>query len=46
MVLIVVARLILVDIWNLPTGGKVVTFGIIGALLLSTAFIKKLSHHE
>lgn len=37
----VVARLLLVDIWSLDTPGRIVTFGSIGVLLISTAFISR-----
>jgi hypothetical protein len=35
----VVGRLLLVEIWSMTIGGKIVTFFAIGALLMSTAFI-------
>jgi uncharacterized membrane protein len=37
----VVARLLFVDIWQMDIVGRVVTFGAIGILLISTAFIGK-----
>lgn len=37
----VVGRLLLVEIWSMTIGGKIVTFFAIGALLMSTAFIRK-----
>ena len=36
-----VARLLLVDVWDMELGGRIITFLIIGALLISTAFIRK-----
>ncbi len=38
---LVVIRLLLVDIWEMELGGKIITFFIIGALLISTAFLGK-----
>lgn len=35
----VILRLLTVDIWNMDITGKIVTFFLIGALLMSTAFI-------
>jgi len=35
----VVGRLLLVDVWNMELAGRVATFFVIGALLVSTAFI-------
>jgi hypothetical protein len=37
----VVARLLLVDIWEMPIAGRIVTFFVIGVMLISTAFIGK-----
>lgn len=37
----VVARLVVIDVWQMELFGRVVTFGAIGILLVSTAFIKK-----
>ncbi|TSC72037.1 MAG: Uncharacterized protein G01um101448_1054, partial [Parcubacteria group bacterium Gr01-1014_48] len=37
----VILRLLTVDIWNMDITGKIVTFFLIGALLVSTAFIGK-----
>lgn len=34
----VVIRLILVDVWTMEIGGRIITFFLIGALLMSTAF--------
>lgn len=36
---IVVVRLLLVDVWNMALTGKIITFFLVGALLISTAFI-------
>lgn len=41
-VLGVVGRLLLIDVWEMSLEGRIITFVIIGALLISTAFIKKL----
>lgn len=37
----VVLRLLLVEVWNMDLGGRIITFLIIGGMLISTAFIKK-----
>jgi len=37
----VAARLFLVDVWNMEMAGKIMTFFLIGALLVSTAFLGK-----
>lgn len=37
----VVIRLILVDVWNMQLTGRIITFFLIGALLMSTAFLGK-----
>ncbi len=36
----VVGRLLLIDVWHMELAGRVVTFIVIGILLISTAFIK------
>jgi uncharacterized membrane protein len=36
---LVVARLLLVDVWKMEMAGRIVTFFLIGALLVSTAFL-------
>lgn len=41
LLLFVVGRLLLVDVWQMALGGRVVTFLGIGLLLLATAFISK-----
>jgi len=38
---LVVARLLLIDVWQMELVGRVVTFGAIGIMLISTAFIGK-----
>jgi uncharacterized membrane protein len=38
---LIVVRLILVDISHMQIGGKIITFLLIGALLISTAFLEK-----
>ena len=35
----VVARLLLVDVWGMELTGRIITFFLIGTLLVSTAFI-------
>lgn len=42
---LVVARLLLVDVWQMAIAGRIVTFLSIGVLLISTAFIKKFNDH-
>jgi uncharacterized membrane protein len=37
----VVLRLLVIDIWQMSVGGRVVTFFVIGILLISTAFLKR-----
>ncbi len=37
----VIARLFLVDVWNMELTGRIITFFLLGALLVSTAFIGK-----
>ncbi|MDO8499912.1 MAG: DUF2339 domain-containing protein [bacterium] len=41
MVGFVVARLFLVDVWRMELAGRIITFFLIGALLVSTAFLGK-----
>jgi hypothetical protein len=38
---IVVARLLLIEVWQMALTGKIITFLAIGILLISTAFVKK-----
>ena len=37
----VIARLFIIDVWNMELAGKIITFFLLGALLVSTAFIGK-----
>jgi hypothetical protein len=37
----VVLRLLLIDVWQMDLVGRIITFFVIGTLLISTAFIKK-----
>ncbi len=37
----VVARLLFIDVWQMEISGRIVTFLLVGILLISTAFIKK-----
>jgi hypothetical protein len=37
----VVLRLLLVEVWNMELSGKIITFLVVGLLLMSTAFIKR-----
>ena len=38
---LVIARLLFVEVWNMEITGRIITFLIIGGLLISTAFIKR-----
>lgn len=38
---LVVARLLFVEVWEMDITGRIITFLVIGALLISTAFIKR-----
>lgn len=42
----VVGRLLLVDVWRMELSGRIVTFFLIGALLVSTAFLGKKKHNR
>lgn len=42
----VIIRLVFVDVWNMELFGRVVTFLVIGVLLMSTAFLTKKKKHE
>jgi hypothetical protein len=42
----VVLRMVLVDVWDMELFGRVITFGAIGALLMSTAFLTNKKKHE
>ena len=35
----VVARLLLIDVWSMELSGRIITFFLVGALLISTAFV-------
>lgn len=37
--LLVIARLVLIEVWQMPLAPRIITFMLIGALLVSTAFI-------
>jgi uncharacterized membrane protein len=39
LLVLVVARLLLVDVWKMALAGRIVTFFLVGALLMSTAFL-------
>lgn len=41
----VTLRLLMIDVWMMETVGKIITFLLIGGLLISTAFINKLQHN-
>ncbi len=41
MLALVVARLMIVDVWHMALTGRIITFFLIGTLLMSTAFIGK-----
>ncbi|MCR4285829.1 MAG: DUF2339 domain-containing protein [Candidatus Kaiserbacteria bacterium] len=40
---LVIARLLFIDVWNMALTERIITFFVIGALLMSTAFIKQKS---
>lgn len=40
----VVGRLLLIDVWDMALAGRIVTFFVVGVLLMSTAFIRKFNH--
>lgn len=42
----VVGRLLLVDVWRMELAGRIVTFFLIGALLVSTAFLGRKKHNK
>ncbi len=42
----VVARLLLVDVWSMELAGKIITFFLIGTLLVSTAFLGRKNKHK
>jgi uncharacterized membrane protein len=39
----VIARLLLIEVWDMSVGGRIIAFFIIGLLLVSTAFFKKVT---
>lgn len=41
LIMAVVARLLLIDVWEMAIAGRIITFGVVGALLMSTAFMAK-----
>jgi len=41
LLLLVVGRLILIDVWDMELTGRIITFFVIGTLLMSTAFMTK-----
>ncbi len=41
LLLLVTGHLLLIDVWNMDVGGRIVTFSVIGVLFMSTAFIGK-----
>lgn len=46
LLIMVVARLLLVDVWVMEIVGRIITFFLIGALFMSSAFIRKHSKEE
>ena len=40
LVLVVIARLVLVDVWRMELSGRIITFFVLGALLMGTAFVQ------
>lgn len=40
LVLVVIVRLVLVDVWRMDLAGRVVTFFVLGGLLMGTAFVQ------
>ncbi len=40
LVLVVIARLVLVDVWRMELSGRIITFFLLGALLMGTAFVQ------
>ena len=41
LIMFVVGRLLLIDVWKMEIAGRIITFFLIGALLVSTAFLGK-----
>jgi uncharacterized membrane protein len=46
LIALVVGRLLLIEVWDMTIAGKIVIFTIIGVMLISTAFIKKLQSQD
>ncbi len=46
LVAFVIARLLFVDVWQMEISGRIVTFLLIGILLISTAFMKKFNQSD
>jgi hypothetical protein len=46
MLALVVIRLLIVDVWQMAISGRIITFFLIGALLMSTAFLGRTSKKE
>ena len=42
----VIVRLLVIDVWQMALSGRIITFFVIGTLLVSTAFLKKLRNPE
>lgn len=43
LIALVVARLLLIEVWEMELEGRIITFLVIGIMLISTAFIKKIN---
>jgi hypothetical protein len=41
LIALVMGRLLLIDVWDMELGGRIITFFIIGLLFISTAFLRK-----
>jgi len=39
-------RLLLIDVWQMEVAGRIVTFLLIGLVLISSGFIKKLNQNN
>lgn len=46
LVAFVIARLLFIDVWQMEISGRIITFLLIGILLISTAFIKKFNQSD
>ncbi|MEY2640906.1 MAG: hypothetical protein RL150_299 [Candidatus Parcubacteria bacterium] len=44
--LLVIIRLLIIDVWQMPLALRIVTFLVIGILLVSTTFIRRNNHHN